>query len=59
MLAQLDVELNAAGVHVALAELRSRLQDLIQRYELFETIHRDRFFPSVETALEAIGEESP
>jgi high affinity sulfate transporter 1 len=57
MLAQLDVELNASGVHVALAEMRTRLQDLTQRYGLFETIHHDRFFPSVESALEAIREE--
>jgi high affinity sulfate transporter 1 len=56
-LAQLDVELNASGVHVALAEMRTRLEDLIQRYGLFETIHHDRFFSSVEAALEAIGKE--
>ena len=57
-LAQLDVELNASGVHIALAEMRTRLQDLTQRYGLFETIHHDRFFPSVEAALEAIGKEA-
>jgi high affinity sulfate transporter 1 len=57
MLAQLDVELNASGVHVALAEMRSRLQNLTERYGLFETIHRDRFYPSVEAALDAIGAE--
>ena len=28
MLEQLDLELNAAGVHLAFAELRDRLQDL-------------------------------
>jgi MFS superfamily sulfate permease-like transporter len=56
-LAQLDVELNASGVHIALAEMRTRLQDLTQRYGLFETIHHGRFFPSVEAALEEIGKE--
>jgi high affinity sulfate transporter 1 len=56
-LAQLDVELNAKGVHIALAEMRTRLQELTQRYGLFETIHHDRFFPSVESAVDAIREE--
>jgi MFS superfamily sulfate permease-like transporter len=58
-LAQLDVELNAAGVHIAMAEMRTRLQELTRRYGLFETIHHDRFFPSVESALDAIREERP
>jgi MFS superfamily sulfate permease-like transporter len=56
-LAQLEAELDASGVHIALVELRSRLQELVRRYGLFETITNDRFFPSVETALEAIREE--
>ena len=34
MLEQLDKELNAAGVHMAFVEMRSRLQDLTQRYGL-------------------------
>jgi MFS superfamily sulfate permease-like transporter len=58
-LAQLDEELNASDVHIAMAEMRSRLQDLTQRYGLFETIHHDRFFPSVESAIDAIREERP
>ena len=54
MLEQLDVELNAAGRHLAFVELRSRLQDLVQRYGLFETLDRDHFYPSIETALRSI-----
>ena len=54
MLEQLDVELNAAGRHLAFVELRSRLQDLVQRYGLFETLDRDHFYPSIETALGSI-----
>jgi MFS superfamily sulfate permease-like transporter len=54
MIEQLDVELNAAGVHMAFVEMRTRLQDLVQRYGLFETLDRDHFYPTIEAALEAI-----
>ena len=56
MLEQLDTELNAAGRHMAFVELRSRLQDLMRRHGLFETLDRDHFYPSIDTALHAIGE---
>ena len=56
---QLDDELNAAGVHLAFAEMRSRLQDLVLRYGLFETLDRDHFYPSIETALRSIDEPEP
>ncbi len=59
MLEQLDVELNAAGRHLAFVELRSRLQDLVQRYGLFETLDRDHFYPSIETALRSIDGTTP
>jgi MFS superfamily sulfate permease-like transporter len=51
MLERLDLELNAQGVHLAFVELRHRLQDLVFRYGLHETIDRDRFYDSVEQAL--------
>jgi len=57
MLERLDRELNAQGVHIAFVELRSRLQDLLLRYGLLETLDRDHFYPSVGTALEAIATE--
>ena len=57
MLKQLDLELNAAGTHMAFAEMRTRLQDLVSRYGLYETLDRDRFYPSVEAAVEAIQME--
>ena len=56
MLEQLDDELNAAGRHMAFVELRSRLQDLMRRHGLFETLDRDHFYPSIDTALDAIDE---
>ena len=54
MLEQLDDELNAAGVHLAFAELRARLQDLTLRYGLFETLDREHFYPTLDSAIAAI-----
>lgn len=54
MLRQLDDELNEQGVHVAFAEMRSRLQDLTLRYGLMQTLDRDHFYPTLEIALEQV-----
>ncbi len=61
MLEQLDNELNTAGVHMAFAEMRSRLQDLTLRYGLLETLDREHFYPTLEAALEEIqsGDRAP
>jgi high affinity sulfate transporter 1 len=56
MLEQLDRELNEAGIHMACAEMRSRLQTLTQRYGLFETLDRDHFYPTLDAALRDITE---
>jgi high affinity sulfate transporter 1 len=55
MLEQLDLELNADGVHLAFAEMRTRLQDLTYRYGLFDTLDRDHFYPTLDAALAAIA----
>jgi MFS superfamily sulfate permease-like transporter len=57
MLEQLDEELNKEGIHMGFVELRTRLQDLVQRYGLFETLDRDHFYPTIEAALAAIARE--
>jgi len=57
MLEQLDKQLNAQGVHVAFVELRDRLEALLLRYGLFETLDRDHFYPSMDAALAAIAAE--
>jgi len=44
-----------AGRHMAFVELRSRLQDLIGRYGLYESFDRTHFYPSIETALHEIA----
>jgi high affinity sulfate transporter 1 len=65
MLERLDVELNANGVHLAFAELRTRLRDLVHDYGLLMTIDRDRFYTTVDEALADIeptlgdGEPAP
>jgi MFS superfamily sulfate permease-like transporter len=59
MLEQLDKELNAAGVHLAFAELRDRLQDLTLRYGLFDTLDRDHFYPTLKAAVRDLQEIGP
>ena len=54
MLERLDNELNAAGTHMAFAEMRSRLQELTLRYGLLDTLDRDHFYPTLDAALEQI-----
>jgi high affinity sulfate transporter 1 len=57
MLERLDLELNEQGTRVAFVEMRSRLQDLVLRYGLLETLDRDHFYPSISSALRAIDAE--
>ncbi len=57
VLEQLDNELNAAGIHLAFVEMRSRLQDLVGRHGLYDTLDRDHFYDSIDAALTAIAEE--
>lgn len=54
-LKQLDLELNAQGVHLGFVELRDRLRDLVSRYGLDETLDRDHFYPSLDVALADIA----
>jgi MFS superfamily sulfate permease-like transporter len=54
-LEQLDIELNEMDVHIAFAEMRDRVQDTLRRYELFETLDRAHFYPTLDAALNAIG----
>ena len=51
VLAQLDNELDAAGVHILFVELRTRLHGLLDRYGLFATLDRDHFYESINEAL--------
>ncbi len=52
MLVDLDEELNAAGIHLILAELKDPVRDKIERYGLYDTIDRRHFYPTIEVAVE-------
>jgi high affinity sulfate transporter 1 len=56
VLVQLDQELNAAGIHMAFAEMRQRIQEHALAYGLFDTLDRDHFYPTLDAALDAIRE---
>ncbi len=58
MLVDLDLELNAAGIHLAFAELQSDVRDAIVGYGLLETIDQGHLYESVSEAVEAFGEEA-
>ena len=57
MLEQLDLELNRDGIHLAFVEMRSRLQDLVGRHGLYDTLDRDHFYDTIDAALAAIAQE--
>jgi high affinity sulfate transporter 1 len=52
MLVDLDLELNAAGIHLVFAELKDSVKEKIERYGLLETIDRRHFYPTIEVAVE-------
>jgi len=54
MLKTLDDDLNDHGIHLAFVELRSHLQDLVEKYGLSESLDRDHFYTSIDQALEEI-----
>jgi len=58
MLADLDLELNASGIHLVFAELKDPVQDKIVRYGLLETIDYRHFYPTIEAAIEAFHQEA-
>lgn len=60
LLADLDLELNAAGIHLVFAELKDPVQDKIVRYGLLSTLDYRHFFPTIEAAVAAFHcEEQP
>ncbi len=57
MLADLDLELNSSGIHLAFAELQSAVRDSIVKYGLLETIDQGHLYRSVTEAVEAFRRE--
>jgi len=56
MLADLDLELNAADIHLVFAELKDPVREKIVRYSLLETIDHQHY-PTVEVAVDAFLDE--
>ena len=57
MLANLDLELEKSGVHLAFVEVRTRLHQLLGEYGLFETLDVRHVFPVVDAAVAALQAE--
>ncbi|WP_421120957.1 SulP family inorganic anion transporter [Aquihabitans daechungensis] len=57
MLEDLDEELNEEGISLVFAEMKSPVQDKIERYELTRTINPAHFFHTLDDAVEAFRAE--
>ena len=57
MLVDLDLELNAAGIHLAFAELEDTVEEKIVRYGLLDTIDEQHFYPTVDVAVASFSDE--
>ena len=55
-LRQLLTELRQEQVTLAFAELKGPVKDRLRRYELFDAVGADRFFPTIGTAVDAYVE---
>ena len=55
MLEDLDLELNARGVSLVFAEMKSPVKDKVRRYELTRTIDPDHFFSTIKQAVDAFA----
>ena len=53
MLAELDVELNAAGINLVFAEMKDPVRRKVARYELTRTIAPEHFYPTLDAAVDA------
>jgi high affinity sulfate transporter 1 len=58
MLRELDLELNAQGIHLVFAELQERVQDQLVRLGLQETIDARHFYPTLDAAVHAVSRQS-
>jgi MFS superfamily sulfate permease-like transporter len=58
ILADLDEELNASGIHLVFAELKDPVKEKFIEYGLLETINVHHFYPTLETAVAAFQQET-
>jgi high affinity sulfate transporter 1 len=52
-LAELDQELEEAGIEICFAEMKGPVKDRLKRYGLFEKLGVGSFFPTIEQAVDA------
>jgi high affinity sulfate transporter 1 len=53
MLAELDQELERAGIELCFAEMKGPVKDLLKRYGLFSQLGHESFFPTLGQAVDA------
>jgi len=58
MLVDLDKELNSAGIHLIIAELKDHVREKVERYGLLDTIDNRHFYPTLEVAVEEFHHET-
>jgi MFS superfamily sulfate permease-like transporter len=54
MLEELDQQLNSRGISLVFAEMKDPVREKIERYELTRTINAAHFYPTVESAVQAL-----
>ncbi|HUA45228.1 MAG TPA: sulfate permease [Solirubrobacteraceae bacterium] len=58
MLAELDEELNAAGISLVFAELKEPVRTKLERYELIGPLNPVHFFPTLDAAVQKFREQT-
>ncbi len=58
MLKELDEELNAAGISLVFAEMKTPVREKIDRYQLTGTIDPAHFYPTVDDAVSSLREDA-
>ncbi|WP_436533064.1 SulP family inorganic anion transporter [Actinoplanes sp. HUAS TT8] len=58
MLKELDEELNAAGISLVIAGMKTPVRAKVDRYQLTRTIDPAHFYPTVEDAVSALREDA-
>ncbi|MDX1436488.1 MAG: sulfate permease [Anaerolineales bacterium] len=58
VLVDLDLELNAEGIHLIFAELKDPVKEKIIRYGLLEAVDRRHFYPTIEMAVAEFHRET-
>ena len=58
MLDDLDRKLNADGVSLVFAELKTPVEEKVERYELTDIINPEHFYPTIGAAVRAFQAET-